>query len=293
MNNMYYGKIKFYNEELRMLTIEFRKRVHYFYLQKSLHNHIGQYLAPGRFIVLSANTAFRNYKGYKVHTVEYVERVQFNRYRKNIVFYDRKLIKKGTKELINSLDCKMFLDLEMSMHPYHKKPNFKQEIIQVGYLLVDKNEQIIEQYNQIIRPTLYPKLSKRTTKFLSITQEDIDQGISFSAFYEHFKQVLMQYKPSIIVWGKNDILALRDAYRINKLPSLHKYSRFINLLKLHKTYFNLKNDLGLFTALNLYLGTAVSQDHDAMIDAQVTRKIFQGFKAVVNYEKTIDIGNNK
>ncbi len=289
MSKQYFGKIKIYDESLRLITIEYRRKIHYFYMQKSLHIHVDQYLAPGRFIILNASSANRLYRGYKVHTVHYINRIQFNRYRKNIIFYDRKRIKKGTKTLINNLRCKMFLDLEMSMHPYHKKPSFKQEIIQVGYLLVNKDDEVIEKYNAIIKPTLFPKLSKRTTKFLSITQNDVDNGIPFSMFYSHFKEVLLKYKPSIIVWGKNDILALKDAYKINKLPSLHKESRFINLLKLHKTYFNLKNDLGLFSALKLYHKTDLSQKHDALIDASVTYEIFSGFKKVVNSEQKVDV----
>jgi sporulation inhibitor KapD len=215
------------------------------------------------------------------------------RYRKNIVYYDVKNIKKGTTALINNLGHKMFLDLEMSMHPYTVDKSFKQEIIQVGYILVNDKDEIIERYNEIIKPTRHPKLSKRTLRFLDITQEEVDRGLSFTDFYHHFRYVVETYHPAIIVWGRNDFLALRDGYKINKVPSLDRKTRYINLLKLHKNYFHLKNDLGLFNACNLYCDIEKEQSHNAFEDALFTYKIFQGFKDVLNHKRVVDISNYK
>ena len=118
---------------------------------------------------------------------------------------------------------------------------------------------------------------------LKITQEEVDKGIDYIEFYNHFKEVIEKYNPAIIVWGRNDFLALRESYKYNKVPSLKKKTRYINLLKLHKNYFNLKNDLGLFNALNLYTVREDKQAHNALDDAQVTREIFNGFKKAINY----------
>ena len=215
------------------------------------------------------------------------------RYRKNIVYYDIKKIRKGTKDLINSLDVKMFLDLEMSMHPYNVDKNFTQEIIQVGYYLVDKDNNTIEEYNQLIKPTLHPKLTKRTLKFLKITQEEIDNGIEYIEFYNHFKRLVKEHKPAIIVWGRNDFLALRDSYKVNNVSSLKNSTRYINLLKLHKNFFNLKNDLGLFNAHKCYSNIENSQAHNALEDAKFTYEIFEGFKKVLNNKLSIDLSNFK
>jgi sporulation inhibitor KapD len=182
----------------------------------------------------------------------------------------------------------MFLDLEMSMHPYKVDKDFKQEIIQASYYLMDEKNNVIEVYDQLIKPTRHKKLTKRTLKFLKITQEDIENGIDFKEFYDHYKHVIQKYNPAVIVWGRNDFLALKECYKINNLPNI-KDARYVNLLKLHKNYFHLKNDLGLFNAFSLYEAPLENQAHNALEDAFVTSKIFFGFQAVLNDERFIDL----
>ena len=252
MKEIVAGRIKTIDEENRIISIFVSNRIRYFYIQRAMLNKVGKYLDVSRFIQFAVTGETRVYKKHKIDTIDYFIRIMEIRHRKNIVYYDIKKIKKGTKEVINSLDNKMFLDLEMSMHPYKVDKNFKQEVIQVGYSLIGKNNEVIEEYNEIIQPTRHKKITRRTQKFLKITQEEVDAGIPFKQFYDHFRAVVEQYDPAIIVWGRNDFLALREGYQINQLPTLRKKTRYINLLKLHKNYFNLKNDLGLFNAYKLY-----------------------------------------
>ena len=96
------------------------------------------------------------------------------------------------------------------------------------------------------------------------------------------KPLLMAFMTNV----KNSLMPVSKSLKvlkIPKVPSLKKKTRYINLLKLHKNYFNLKNDLGLFNALNLYTVREDKQAHNALDDAQVTREIFNGFKKAINY----------
>lgn len=293
MGKIISGRIFYIDEEERIIGIKVKDRQSFFYLQRSLLNKIGKYLELSRFIQFVIEDEPRIYRKTKVFTVQYILKIMVIRYRKNIVYYDIKNIRNGTKDLINSLETKMFLDLEMSMHPYNVDKNFTQEIIQVGYYLVDKNNKIIEEYNQIIKPKLHPKLTKRTLKFLEITQDELNNGIEYIVFYNHFKKIVKEYKPAIIVWGRNDFLALRDSYRVNGVPSLRDDTRYINLLKLHKNFFNLRNDLGLFNAYKSYSNIEDPQAHNALEDAKVTFEIYNGFKKVLNNQLSIDLSNFK
>lgn len=283
------GRILKFDEEERLLALRSNNKIRVFYLQRSMINRIGKYLVPSRFIQFIINKESRLYRGHKVFNVEYVIKVLTIRYRKNIVHYDVKSIKSGTKNVVNKLKNRMFLDLEMSMHPYQVDKNFKQEIIQVGIHLVDENNEVIYRYNQMVKPTRHKKITKRTIKFLKLSQEEVDQGIPFSEFYFEFRRLIEQYDPAVIVWGRNDFLALKEGYQINELPSLHTKTRYINLLKLHKNYFNLKNDLGLFNALSLYQERPDKQAHNAYEDALVTSQIFDGFKKVLNHKAIVDV----
>lgn len=276
------GRIKKIDEERRMIAVEYKRQVFVCYFQRALMAHISRYLAIDRYIQLVVGDEPRVIAKIKAYTVDYVKRIMEIRYRKNILYYDENTIKQGTKELLNNLDYKLFLDLEMSMHPYKKDPTFTQEIIQVGYILEDPSGNVIKTYIEIIKPTIHHKLSKRTLKFLEITQEDVDKGIDFSTFYEDFQALIDTYDPAIIVWGKNDFLALKEAYQINKLPTLTNQTRYINLLKVIKNYYHLRNDIGLFNALELLHGTAINQIHNAYEDAHATMQIFHQFLDVVN-----------
>ncbi len=293
MKTIISGRILSYDEENRIISLHVADRIRYFYIQRSLLNKINKYIELKRFIQFTITDEERIYRRHKVSTVDYIIRIMEIRYRKNIVYYDIKNIYTGTKDLINALDYKMFLDLEMSMHPYRVDKSFTQEIIQVGYLLVDKDGKTIEAYNKVIQPTLHKKLTKRTLKFLEITQDDVDNGIDFTEFYEYFREIVFKYNPAIIVWGRNDFLALKQGYKINDVASLVPNTRYINLLKLHKNFFNLKNDLGLFNALRLYENFDETQSHNALEDAIVTSKIFDGFKRVVNNKLNVDTSNYK
>lgn len=285
------GRIKTIDEEKRIIAIEYKGHIYACYFQRALMLHISRYLQLERYIQIVVGDKPRVVGGVKAYTVDYVKRIMQIRHRKNIVYYDEHTIKTGTKELLNNLDYKLFLDLEMSMHPYKKDPHFTQEIIQVGYILVDQNNKIVATYDEIIKPTIHKKLSKRTLKFLEITQEEVEQGLEFKNFYEHFSRLVEQYDPAIVVWGKNDFLALQEGYQVNNLPTLRDQTRYINLLKIIKNYFHLRNDIGLFNALELFHGTALNQTHNAYEDAHATMQIFHQFLKLVNGKMQVDTSN--
>ena len=88
---------------------------------------------------------------------------------------------------------------------------------------------------------------------------------------------LKKYNPKLVVWGKNDLSALNDSYVLHDKDKLTSDENFIDLLKLHKDYFNLKDDLGLFKAYKTYYDVAFSQAHDAKDDALVTKYVFDAF----------------
>ncbi|MCF7926774.1 MAG: hypothetical protein K9L74_04295 [Candidatus Izimaplasma sp.] len=293
MTNIISGRIRYIDNTNRIIGLKVGKRIKFYYMQRSLYRKMSRYLYKERFVQFTTKNQTTYYKHYKVKTIHHFTKIMALRYRKNIIYYDYNKVKSGLKELFNNLEYKLFLDLELSMHPYYKDKNFIQEIIQVGMILEDKEGNIVYEYEDNIKPTRHKKLTKRTLKFLQLNQNDVDNGVDYNSFYNKFKKIIHQYNPAIIVWGKNDFLSLKRSYNINDKPSLRLKTRYINLLKLHKNYFHLKNDIGLFNALDLYKEHDESQNHNALEDAKVTRKIFKGFKKVLNKEITIDTSNYK
>ena len=276
------GIIHSIDVENRLLTMKSRNKIEYFYLQNGLLKKFQRYLRPNTFVEFDYNEnqdRCANVLAYKVNFfIRIFRKVGF----RVEVFYDLSIIRSGVKNLLSNLDNIMFLDLEMTMQSFDSPKEFKSEIIQAGYLITDNKGNDLERKNYYIKPTLFPKLNKRTIKFLNIDDEVLtNEGISFNEFYNEFKDILIKYNnPSIIVWGKNDILALKSCYEINGLTPLTP--NFINLLQVHKNYFNLKNDLGLFNAYKNYTGKDLDQEHDALVDAFMTKNVFFEFKKEAN-----------
>ena len=108
-------------------------------------------------------------------------------------------------------------------------------------------------------------------------------------FHSKITDILKEYNPLIYVWGKNDQRELSKLNRLYHLTNFTLHAQFIDLLSLHKTYYGLKNDLGLFNAYNNYYDSSKSfpQQHDAFEDAQITKDIFYAFKDVCNNKRSV------
>jgi|AntRauTorckE6833_2_1112554.scaffolds.fasta_scaffold00274_21 sporulation inhibitor KapD len=272
-----YGKILDVDTRKRTITMVYKNKKQSLYFQRALFNTYLPFLKENHFIVLKADYPSIR-RGEKHSTVrEVVKLIQSIGGKRRILFSIRHL-RDDMRTFIKGLGKKLYLDFEMTMHPYHVDKNFTQEIIQVGYILVDETDQVLNRYEGYIQPTKHKYLTKRTLKFLKIEQRAVDAGMEFKNFYDHLKDIVIRHDPAIIVWGKNDFMALDDAYKINKVPSLASESRFVNLLQLHKIYFRYKNDLGLKNAFTMYGNTLEEQKHDAYEDAWMTKKVFEGFK---------------
>ena len=166
----------------------------------------------------------------------------------------------------------------MSMPSYYYTGTHQAEIVQVGYLLTDKNLNVIKKDDYYLKPANGRFVSKRTLKFLKVKREVFNTAKEYNYFYEDLKGMLKTYKPKIVVWGKNDILVLKDSYKINKKDALTTSKNFIDLLKIHKNYFNLKEELGLFKAYETYYNKTLTQSHDAYEDAKIMLEVFKYFR---------------
>ncbi len=274
----------------RVIAIKKRHKVYFYYMSKGMFRSFMMYFTPGMYVFLKVSNKQRIYKGLLVQNVISIEKILKPRKNHPVVYYDVSIIKSGIKKIVNESRYKIFIDFEMSMPPYTNYENFVSEIIQVGYVFTNPSGEIIEEYRSYIKPILFPELTKRAIKFLHISQEDVDNGISYVEFYNRFIDIFYKYDPIIYVWGSNDQLELNKMNKLYKLKRFTKRMRFINLLKLHKNYFGLKNDMGLFNAYNLYSEIDLNnQKHDAMEDALITKKVFDYFKAVCNNEMQIEV----
>lgn len=205
----------------------------------------------------------------------------------NRVLYDLKQLRLDMKRVLKKYQYFLFLDLEMSMPGYKKGPHIP-EIIQVGYVLADKAGNVIKDNGYFVRAVQEDAINKRTIKFLDLDENKYyGKALDYDLFYMDLEALIKTYKPQIVTWGKNDVQALNIGYDLHKVKPLTSDKQFIDLLKLHKDYFNLPNDIGLFQAYKKYYKPEeeLVQDHDARLDAIITKDVFDAFMNLINTSK--------
>ncbi|HHT39809.1 MAG: exonuclease domain-containing protein [Acholeplasmatales bacterium] len=265
------------NEKESYFSVIFNGRLIFIYLTKRQRKRYLDYLESGRFVTFRVSNKTKKIKQRRAYYLKTITKVERPTKGKTIVLYDFEKIKREIVKVITSFDYYLFIDLESTMPHYYRK-KFEAEIIQIGYYLTNKEFDVIKKQQYYLLPTKYPKISVRTFKFLNINDDVFKTAKPYQYFYRELKELLATYQAKIVVWGRNDILSLNRSYRINNLKSITKRSDFINLLEIHKSYYDLTNDLGLFKAFQFYYGKNEIQEHDALQDALILLEVFKGLK---------------
>lgn len=262
------------NEEHHYFTCIIDNKEEAYYLTKAQAKKFFDYLDQGYIVDFELYNKRKVVDRRYAWQVAYFTSIERPGYRINKMLYDLTQIRSQMKSILSGFGYLLFLDLEMTMPPYYKGP-FEAEVIQAGYLLRSPEGEIIKSGSLYIKPTKYKKISPRTEKFLKLDQTYYELAVDYHIFYDQLRDIMEMYNPKIIVWGKNDMLALKASYVINEVPPLMPQSAFVNLLQIHKTYYNLSDDLGLFKAYEIYYKESYHQTHDALDDAKVTLYVYE------------------
>ena len=254
----------------------------YFYLQKNLIKKFYKYLTKGTYVMVDCEEHLTKKRYVCAHKVNHFIAISNPRFRyKRAVYYDLDVIRDGIVDLVGSMKPILFIDFEMNMQDYQPIVNFEQEIIETGMVLTNETGAIMKIKHWYIKPTKFPKITKRTIKFLHYTNYELEQAISFKKFYKEFMEIIKEYDPYVIVWGKSDITQLKKTCQINNCPDMKL--KFVNLLQLHTNYFNLKNSPGLFSMWEAYTNSKLpEQKHNSLEDAMVTKEVFFKFKEYIS-----------
>lgn len=280
------NKCDFKNKNIGLI---FNGSLQYFHMRNGLLKTFKPFLYKGNYISFVCKNKLVVHGGVSVREVEYLIRIFEPSNNSVHSFYDKNLITNSLTNFFNDFENTLFVDFEMTMPGYKKQDKKKPaEIIWAGYVLYDKNGKELDSFSSLVKPTIHNKISDRTYKFLSLSESDFVNAIKYKEFYEKFRFIIEKYKPAIITWGKNDKIVLENSYVINKLPSLNEESRFVNLLKLCKTHYELKQDPGLFHMVEYYYGKTEQQAHDPLDDARATVKVFNKFVIDVKNHTKID-----
>ncbi|MFA6842834.1 MAG: hypothetical protein WCR33_00360 [Bacilli bacterium] len=275
-----YGKVRAVNKKARIISVADKYKVSYYHLTNNTMKNFKNYLYQMPYIIFESNKEHKYHNNIKCGEVEHFIKI-FKPNMHNVqVYYDLKEIQSQIKDLMNNIDNKMFIDLEFSLVGGRNHVN---EIIQYGILIEDKDGNKLFEDASLVKPIFHNSLNWQTLKFLNLYQSDFETACNYIEFYQLMQRLINQYDPKVIAWGKNDYLSLENSFRLNHLQSLNIESRYMNLMKVMKNYYQFKQEKGLFDTYRKMAGGNISaQKHDALEDAVIEREIFYMFKNVIN-----------
>ncbi|ASB90550.1 3'-5' exonuclease KapD [Bacillus sonorensis] len=168
----------------------------------------------------------------------------------------------------------LIIDFEFTMPEgkYHPQ-NFFPEIIEAGIVKVVDDE-VAETFSSYIKPKKFPKLTRRCKSFLNITQEKVDQGMTFHSFIDKLKELDPDQNSVIITWGNMDMKVLKQNCMFNHVPFPFK-GEMRDLSMEYKEFFGDKTLTNLWKAAEEYGDLGTGKQHKALDDAMTTYKLFQ------------------
>ena len=281
-----YGKIISTNPKERIIKVLGQDNIIYLYMSRRMFKDFGPYFIRKPYIFVNVNPTRKHYGIYYCYEVENFNKIVQSTKRERIIYYNIATIRKGVKRLLENTKNKLFLDLEFSLPSYFQTMQHIPEIVQYGIVVEDENGNIVFEDGSLVKPYKKYAINIRTLKFLSKSREDFDYACSYIEFYQLLERCIEEYDAKIIAWGKNDILAMEQSFKLNRLKPLDIRNRYINLMQVIKNYYNQKTDLGLFNTYQDMSGirNEAPQIHDALEDALMAREIYRMFKNTVEKE---------
>lgn len=151
------------------------------------------------------------------------------------------------------------------------------EIIQIGAVKLNENFDILEEFNYMIRPQIYPRLHPFVEKITGIREDDLKGQPSFPEVYEAFLRFIGKEDAILCTWGPDDIKSLFRNILYYNLDADALTDQYLNIQPFASTYLHQEagKAIGLKNAVT-ELGIEIQEAfHNALNDAVYTAKIFR------------------
>ena len=170
-------------------------------------------------------------------------------------------------------------DLEWNQSPYGKSRENKRlpfEIIEIGAVKLNSEREIVDTFQQVIKPTVYRTLNYRTRSIVNMTQAELNKGMHFTDAARKF-----------LAWaGGNSIFCTWGTVDLTELQRNLNYYGLLHLMKGPMHYYDVQKffavqyeDMKSRRALEYavdYLDLEKTDEfHRALADAKYTADVFQ------------------
>lgn len=149
------------------------------------------------------------------------------------------------------------------------------EIIEIGAVRVNANQEITGEFSRFIRPQRHPELSEFCKSLTTITQEEIDAAASFPVVLEEFLQWIKGDNSSYHLgsWGFYDKKQFEKDCTLHGLDTAW-LNPHISIKHQYATITGAKRPMGMAGALKREGLDLVGTHHRGIDDARNISKIF-------------------
>lgn len=173
----------------------------------------------------------------------------------------------------------LVIDLEMCMvrgNAKKKMKGEKQEIIQIGAVMLDQKHRIIDEFSSFVKPE-YGKIDDFIEKLTGITQEDVGHAPILRAVLMDFANWIGEREVTVLSWSDSDYHQLQNEMRVKKIKH-HKIQDlldgWVDFQRSFDKMLGLKNQYALEDAMNISRLQAMGRMHDGLCDAYNTARLF-------------------
>ncbi|MDO4623034.1 MAG: 3'-5' exonuclease [Eubacteriales bacterium] len=188
-------------------------------------------------------------------------------------------------------------DLEWNQSPYGKGHAVKRlpfEIIEIGAVKLNDAREVIDTYQQVIRPAVYKTLHYRTREIVHMTRKELENGM-------HFPDAIREF----LTWaGHDSVFCTWGTVDLPELQRNMQYYGLLHLLKGPMHYYDVQKlfavqyeDMHSRRALEYGVDFLKLENkdnfHRALADAEYTAEIFRtiDMSVVLAYD-SIDVYQN-
>jgi len=169
------------------------------------------------------------------------------------------------------------LDLEWNQ-PWPGSPSSKKvlpspirgEIIQIGAVRLSEQQEVLDEFTQLVMPKYYRRLNRRVSSLTGIKEARLKaEGVSFPEAVERFAAWCGE-DAVFLTWGFDDIMILRENLALHALAQQWTERWYNAQMMFNAQTDGSTNQKALKTALEIFGIEATRPAHDALGDAYHT-----------------------
>lgn len=170
------------------------------------------------------------------------------------------------------------LDLEATCFKDGKIVN---EIIEIGAVMLNEKLERVKTFQIFVKPIINPRLTPFCVQLTSITQEQVDNGMTFSEAVNRFVKWIGDEEYCLCSWGFYDKKQLMQDCQLHKLPT-RWIQPHISIKHQFTEIMSLGRGVGMMKALKMlkleHRGIHHRADSDADNIAEIFIKIYPQLK---------------